>query len=150
MIEQIDPWAGENNRALIRFAKRNSNETMSTYINRLREYIKRDGRDPNHSDIQNILCQRIHENLPSSDERLLRAAVDDSNKLNLVISKANLLLGDLRHKSEDEQKIESLDEVRAVDKPVFERQERTKFWGMCGKCREIGHTRKYCPKGAKV
>ena len=150
MIEQIDPWAAENNRALIRFAKRNSNETMSTYINRLREYIRRAGRDPNHPDIQNMLCQRIHENLPSSDERLLRAAVDDSNKLNLVISKANLLLGDLRHKSEDEQKIKSLDEVRAVDKPNLEHQERTKFWGMCGKCHEVGHSRKYCPKRAKM
>ena len=150
MISQIDPWAAENNRTLIRTAIRSPNETMSTYINRLREYIRRAGRDPNHPDIQNMLCQRIHENLPSSDERLLRAAVDDSNELNLVISKADLLLGDLRHKSEDEQKIKSLDEVRAVDKPNLEHQERTKFWGMCGKCREVGHSRKYCPKRAKM
>ena len=112
--------------------------------------MRRAGYDPNQSQIQVELRQRVHENLPSSIERQLRATVNEFNELNQVISKADLLLGDLRHESEDEQNVSNLDSVRAEDKTVFERQERTKFWGMCGKCREVGHSRKYCPKRANM
>ena len=94
MKNQIDPQAQQRNKELFRLAKKGPGETVTTFVNRLRTYIRRSGEDPKLGFVEDILKYRVYDSLPPSDRKLLKATMDHSTDLDKIIVKAESLVSD--------------------------------------------------------
>ena len=144
MRRQIEPHAESKYRELFRTALREKGETIASFINRLRSYSCRSGRDPRQDLMEEILRFRVFENLPSPVSKILKATTSDSDGLDTIIFKADNLLVD-QIEGKEENVPHEITHSGAMEVKESQQTLTSLFWGKCGKCQKRGHSRKFCP-----
>ena len=163
---KIDPYCEKKNKENFRLAKRGNGESMNTFVNRLRMYIKRSGGDPKQDFAEDILKYRVYDNMSPSDRKLLNATIEHSEDLGKIIAKADLLLtnqpdstgfigvvteykgGDRTNQAQNMgmygggQGIERMNMNTGAQRNTG----NVEFNGNCWQCNSIGHTKRNCPQ----
>ena len=127
-------------------------------------YVRRSGGDPEGPFVIELLKTKVMESLESNDRTLLNATVGTSEDFDRMIITADAIIN-----SRAEIKTE-INEEFSKCKPVLEEIEsqlgenndnqsceisqgaqrhlernHRRFHGFCGKCRQYGHSRRFCP-----
>jgi len=157
MRKKIDPLAESRNKDLFTVARRENNETVTGYIDRLRMYVKRSGGDPNGHWAMEMMKSKAFDCLSTTDCKILRASVGRNEELDKITEKADAMLGanvsvlgavlegeeqllypkymngNYRGESGESQYI-SLEGLRQ------------RFRGTCWECNQPGHIARFCPE----
>ena len=155
---KLDPEAKSRNLELFMEAKILDGESMNTFIDRCRKYVRLSGGSPTEKFAEEQLKSKVYSNVKAMDRKLLNAVVNSSDDLDKVIRVADSLIS----KSELQDPITknmkpSLNKIKCKSdkgghfnqnngKDSPERNQKfLKPIGPCGKCHQWGHTGKYCP-----
>ena len=157
MRKKIDPFAESRNKDLFTVARRENNETVTGYIDRLRMYVKRSGGDPNGHWAMEMMKSKAFDCLSTTDSKILRASLGRNEELDNITEKADAMLGanvsvlgavlegeeqllypkymngNYRGESGESQYI-SLEGLRQ------------RFRGTCWECNQPGHIARFCPE----
>ena len=91
MRHKIDPKAETKNQELFMMTKKGAMESISSYIDRCRMYIRRSGADPTAPFAVEMLKHKVFDSLSSTDRKILKGAVD-GDELDKIILKADSML----------------------------------------------------------
>ena len=162
---KIAPNSKTENKKRFVDARRNFSESITAFVNRCKMYVRRSGGDPEGPFVIELLKTKVMESLESNDRTILNATVGTSQNFDKMIITADAIIN-----SRAEIKIE-VEEKFSKCEPVFEEIEsqlgennndnqsievsqgaqrhlernHRPFHGFCGKCRQYGHSRRFCP-----
>ena len=163
--QKIDPESESRNREYFMDAQKRTGESMAAFIDRCRMYIRRSRGDPEERFLIELLKRKVIGNMQLTDRKILQAAIKPSDDLNIMVTKADLMMSDrpvrvglvtengssgLDHLIEENttgfQNISHEQTVVSVknnhDKLATSKDSTI---GPCGKCHKKGHTRRHCP-----
>ena len=171
MREKIDPKAEKKNKELFMMTSKGATESISSYIDRCRMYIRRSGADPNEPFPVDMLKYKVYDSLSPTDRKILNGAVDHGDDLDKIISKADSMLatqtamvgGVMDDPSENNYfsqmgpdvlnmgrgpNCENLQvENRSPQTPPWEACDQPSFNGICWTCGQQGHRSRDCYMG---
>ena len=156
MRKKIDPLAKSRNKDLFTVARRENDETVTGYIDRLRMYVKRSGGDPNGHWAMEMMKSKAFDCLSTTDSKILRASVGRNEELDKITEKADAMLGAnvsvLGAVLEGEEQLlypkymngnyrDESGESRFISQGDFQQP----FRGRCWDCNQPGHKGRFCP-----
>ena len=89
---KIDPTSAKKNKELFVLAKRLAAESVTSYIDRCRMYIRRSGGNPSEPFALDMLRLKVFESLSPTDSKILNATVGQDDNLTSLITKADSML----------------------------------------------------------
>ena len=163
--EKIAPESKKINKELFVKAKRETGESMVSFMDRCKMYIRRSEGDPNELFVKEFLKTKVLENLSPINKKILTAIMNTTDDLDSLVKSADSMTNSQTEpRSEirdrftrcgpvlEEVDIETLDEREPNQSHqnvlgYADKTERgqTGFHGYCGKCHQYGHSRRYCP-----
>ena len=78
---KIDPQSEKKNKDMFMVARKGANESMMTYMDRCRQYIRRSGGDPKEPFALEMLKFKIYDSLSQTDQKILNATVGNDEDL---------------------------------------------------------------------
>ena len=91
MREKLDPQAERKNKELFMLARRAPSESIMSYIDRCRMYIRRWGGDPKEGFAIEMLKYKVLDCLTPTDRKILNATIDSNEELDKIILKADAM-----------------------------------------------------------
>ena len=91
MRRKLDPQAKLRNKELFMLAKRHKNESVSRFVDRLKMYVRRWGKDPTDVFATEIMKYKCFECLSFADQKVLRTAMDQNENLDKIVKIADSL-----------------------------------------------------------
>jgi hypothetical protein len=163
MRMQLDPQSEQKNKEMFMEAVRNNHESVTTFINRSKMYIRRSGEDPNGSFAREMMKFKVLNTLPLTDRKILKATLDKEATLEELVAKADEMLisqaaiigavsmGETQDKQKEKEE-KNQDTNHTVDRQPI-RETRPEYNGQtprrhdptCWKCEQPGHIRRNCP-----
>ena len=163
--EKIAPESKKINKELFVKAKRETGESMVSFMDRCKMYIRRSEGDPNELFVKEFLKTKVLENLSPINRKILTAIMNTTDDLDSLVKSADSMTNSQTEpRSEirdrftrcgpvlEEVEIETLDEREPNQSHqnvlgYADKTERgqTGFHGYCGKCHQYGHSRRFCP-----
>ena len=169
MRHKIDPKAETKNKELFMMTRKVATESISSYIDRCRMYIRRSGADPNEPFTVEMLKHKVFDSLSPTDRKILKGAVDHSDNLDKIISKADSMLatqtaivGGVTDDPSENKFFRPDDVLNMARGPNYENQQveiqnfQTPQWaaydqpsfdGICWTCGQQGHKSSECNGG---
>ena len=160
---KLDPESETRNRKHFMDAKKLIGESMTTFIDRCRMFIRRSSGDPEERFIVELLKGKVMDNIQLTDKKILQAALKPTDDLDNIVFKADsmmvsrperigLVTENLKPVLNREKAMTNVhnSSQEKLGENSQENQENTceaqrSVIGPCGKCHQRGHTRKYCP-----
>ena len=157
MRKKIDPLAESRNKDLFTVARRENNETVTGYIDRLRMYVKRSGGDPNGHWAMEMMKSKAFDCLSTTDCKILRASVGRNEELDKITEKADAMLGAnasvLGAVLEGEEQLLYPKYMNGNDRGesgesqyISQEGLQQYFRGTCWECNQPGHIARFCPE----
>ena len=152
MRVKIDPQSERKNKEMFILARKGPTESIMSFIDRCRQYIRRSGADPNEYFAQEMLRNKVYESLSATDRKILSATISHDEDLDIIVIKADAmastqpeLVGAVREV--EKSKSEETPQARKEDmeKKEMGRQHRHNKLS-CHGCHLRGHIKRYCPQ----
>ena len=149
---RLDPEVDTRNKENFINAKKLPGESMISFIDRCRTFIKRSGGDATENFAIQMLKRKVMENIQSTDRKVLLVMLKATDDLDKIASIADAMMsrGETIGFVNENNQLGINDAVNIeTTKKTHQKQEQKpqeKQIGPCGKCHQWGHTRKYCPK----
>ena len=156
MRVKIDPQSERKNKEMFILARKGPTESIMSFIDRCRQYIRRSGADPNEYFAQEMLRNKVYESLSPTDRKILSATISHDEDLDIIVIKADSmastqhgLVGAVRE-VENSKSVEAPQARREdMEKREMERQHRHNKLS-CHGCHLRGHIKRYCPQRLPV
>ena len=160
MRKKIDPQADIRNKDLFNVAKRNKNESVMAFVDRLRMYVKRSGGDPNGHWTMEMMKSKVFDCFSATDCKILRASLNEEKDLETITHKADALLAanisliGAVSEREDQDYYPYYPDYYPLYQEVEDgfgdenwppRDYHPTFRGSCWNCHEPGHMARFCP-----
>ena len=148
---KIDPQSEKKNKELFLLARRGSTETVTSFIDRCREHIRRSGGNPQDSFANDMLRLKAIESLNVTDRKIINATIGCDEELEKLIVKADSMLST----SNNMIGAVTCQEIRNVKQGPSGYCQNMSAGGhlvaptrnkktVCYRCRKAGHIRREC------
>ena len=148
MRQKIDPQSKKKNKELFIMAKKASAESVTSFVDRCRMYVRRAGNDPNEPFTVDMLKLKVYDSLSTTDRKILKAAMGLNENLDSLVEKADSMLGSQvdRIGAVFTPEIESQNNWREMANDMVNGAERARLNQVvvCYKCNKPGHVRREC------
>ena len=162
--KKLDPQAEKKNKELFMLAKKGPSESIMTFIDRCRMYIRRSGGDPKEPFAVEMMKFKVLDSLPNTDRKILNATVEHDEDLDRLIVKADAMLesqarligGVMDDQQAQNGRVVAANQGRNnIEQNIGRRnvgnmngnanaQSRRPFQGNCWFCDRPGHMRRDC------
>ena len=92
MRTKIDPQSAKKNKESFIMARRGSAESVTSFVDRLRMYIRRAGMDPNETFALEMSKIKIFESLNATDRKILSATLCQEDDIEKIILTTDSML----------------------------------------------------------
>ena len=147
---KIDPTSARKNKELFVLAKRLAAESVTSFIDRCRMYIRRSGGDPCEPFALDMLRLKVFESLNPTDCKILNATIGQDESLTSLIIKADSMLStstNLIGAVVNQENItgEAPININEANGTVVNNVDpRQSFPKVCWRCNRPGHVRRFC------
>ena len=93
MRVKIDPQSEKKNKEKFMMARKGPSESIMSYVDRCRMYIRRSGGNPTEAFAKDMLRYKVYDSLTPTDRKILNATVGAEEELESIILKADSMLG---------------------------------------------------------
>ena len=150
---KIDPTSAKKNKELFVLAKRLTAESVTSFIDRCRMYIRRSGGNPCEPFALDMLRLKVFESLSATDSKILNATIGQDDSLTSLITKADSMLTTQTnmiavvnkeikpHNITGEAPFNIREANGTIVNNVGPRENRPI---VCFRCNREGHRRRYC------
>ena len=90
---RIDPTSEKKNKERFILARKGIGESVITFIDRCRMYIRRSGGDPKEHFAIEMLKTKVLESLSPTDKKILHATMGSNDELDKIIATADAMVG---------------------------------------------------------
>ena len=155
MRVKIDPQSERKNKEMFMMARRGASESMTSYIDRCRMYIRRSGGNPTEEFAKEMLHFKVYDSLTPTDRKILNATLGPNEQLETIITKADSMLathvavigGVTGREAQAQQQGQSWGETNAFQNNNLVRGQNPRANNpdiICFRCGNKGHIRRYC------
>ena len=148
---KIDPRSEKRNKELFVMAKKGGQESVTSFIDRCRQYIRRSGGDATEPFAKMMLRFKVYDCLSTTDRKILEATVDEDEDLDKIIIKANSLvtaqqaiIGNVQDERQQNREPPTNGEESGYQ------QNQGSRGIICHRCGNSGHIRRYCPRRENI
>ena len=156
MRVKIDPQSEKKNKELFMVARRGATESITSFIDRCRMYIRRSGGDPTEPFAIDMLKFKVYDSLSPTDRKILNVTVGHEEELDKIITKADSMvstqagiIGAVVGQGQNNLPMGPV--LRGnngnIQGEVLNRGPRNAQEIICFKCGRPGHIQRYCRLG---
>ena len=153
---KIDPQSEKKNKDMFMVARKGANESMMTYMDRCRQYIRRSGGDPKEPFALEMLKFKIYDSLSQTDQKILNATVGNDEDLEVLTIKADsmistqqALIGSVRA-GENQAPGNEMHERGTGEQQETPKQPNYYNNIICFNCNSRGHIKRFCPQRLQI
>jgi hypothetical protein len=139
--KKLDPQAEKKNRELFILAKKGPSESIMTFIDRCRMYIRRSGGDPKEPFAVEMMKFKVYNSLTNTHRTILMATLGHDSSLETIASKAyQMLSAQPCIVGRVEGNIHLSQHKYQKDPTHTSKGDRS-----CWQCHQQGHIKRFCP-----